>query len=391
MKGHIKKRSKGSWSIWVEMGRDAAGRRRQKTFTVKGSRKDAERELTHILNEINTGEFVEPSKMTLSDYLERWLKDYAKPRVSPKTYERYKQIVDGELVPALGNLVLSKLRPLQIQAFYADRLDQGRKDGRGGLSPQTVLHYHRLLHKALDQAVKWQMLARNPASAVEPPKPQREQMRALDQIETTTLLRLVEGSRLYIPVLLAVTGGLRRGEILALRWQDLDLKTGRATIARSLEQTADGLRVKSPKTERGRRTVVFPGYTLDALKAHKKEQAERKLATGPVYQNSGLVCARADGSEWPPDTFSTAFAALVRRSNLAHFRFHDLRHTHATQLLKQGVHPKIVSERLGHSNIGITLDTYSHVLPGMQEDAVLSFDACFRNMIASDNGAQSRD
>ena len=157
MKGHIKKRSKQSWSIWIELERDASGRRRQKCITVKGTRRDAERELARIVNEINTGEFVEPSKIRLSEYLARWLRDYAKLRVSAKTYERYSDIVNRNIVPALGGYTLAKLKPLDIQAFYADALASGRKDGKGGLSPQTVLHFHRLLHKALGQAVRWQL------------------------------------------------------------------------------------------------------------------------------------------------------------------------------------------------------------------------------------------
>lgn len=386
MRGHIRKRGKASWAIVLDLGRDASGKRKQKWHSVKGSRRDAETELTRLLNEVRTGEYVEPSKMPVSDYLDRWLRDYAKPRVSPKTYERYSQIVERELKPELGNQMLAKLKPLHIQAFYAKALSEGRKDGRGGLSAQTVLHYHRLLHKALDQAVKWQLLARNPAMAVEPPRPQRTQMRALDENETAKLLGLIADGRLHMPVLLAITGGLRRGEILALRWKDIDLQTGRAVIARSLEQTSEGVRVKSPKTERGRRTVIFPAYTLDQLRTHKKEHAKRRLALGPAYEDNGLICAREDGTFWPPDTLSTAFAALVRRSKMEHFRFHDLRHTHATQLLKQGVHPKIVSERLGHSNIGITLDTYSHVLPGMQEEAISGYEITLRKTIEGIRG-----
>lgn len=374
MKGHVRKRGEKSWAVVLDLGRDADGKRRQKWHSVKGNRKDAERVLARLVNEINTGEYVEPAKIRLSEYLERWLRDYAKPRVSAKTYERYSDIVNRNIVPALGNYSLAKLRPLHIQAFYAEALSSGRKDGKGGLSAQTVVHFHRLLHKALDQAVRWQMLARNPAASVEPPRPERKQMRALDEGETATLLKLVEGTRLYIPVLVAVTGGLRRGEILALRWRDLDLETGRAVIARSLEQTREGLRIKLPKTERGRRTVVLPKYTCEALRTHRVAQAKQKLALGPAYEDEDLICPREDGSRWPPDVLSTAFAAMVRNSNQSHFRFHDLRHTHATQLLKQGVHPKIVSERLGHSNIGITLDTYSHVLPGMQEDAMAAFN-----------------
>ncbi len=382
MKGHIRKRGKTSWAIVLDLGRDAAGKRRQKWHSVKGTRKDAEREVARLVNEMNNGAYIEPSRMKVDEYLERWLKEYAEPRVSPKTYERYAAIVRQNIVPAIGNYALSKLNPLHIQSFYTEALSSGRKSRRGGLSAQTVVHFHRVLRKALDQAIKWQLLARNPADAVEPPKVPRQQMRALNENEAAALIRLVKGGRLHLPVFIAVTTGLRRGEILALRWEDLDLELGQVVVCRSLEQTKNGLRFKSPKTERGRRMVTLPGITLAELKSHKATQAQDRLALGPAYEDHGLVCPRIDGSPWPPDAFSTAFADLIRKSDLPHVRFHDLRHSHATQLLRQGVHPKVVSERLGHSNIGITLDTYSHVLPGMQEQASALVDAAMRSAMA---------
>jgi integrase len=278
-------------------------------------------------------------------------------------------MIDGHIRPALGSYPLPKLAPLHIQAFYNCALTKGRKDGKGGLSAQSVLHFHRLLHKAFAQAVKWQLLARNPVEAAEPPRAQRQEMRALDEAETANLLSLLSASRLYMPVMLAVTTGLRRGEILGLRWSNADLATRTVTVVQSLEQTKEGVRLKSPKTHRGLRSIALPEMVVEALRSHRAKQAEERLALGPAYDDNDLVCPRPGGAPWPPDMFSTAFAAFVRRSRMKAFRFHDLRHTHATQLLKAGVHPKVVSERLGHSAIGITLDTYSHVLPGMQEDA----------------------
>lgn len=384
MKGHIRKRGKKSWAIVLDLGRDGSGKRRQKWHSVRGNKKDAEAKLTALLNSLNVGDYVEPSRMRFKEYLDKWLADYAKHNVSPKTYERYADIIRNNVTPALGGIQLSKLNPLQLQAFYSDMLTNGRKDGRGGLSKQTVLHFHRLLHKALAQAVKWQLLARNLADAVEPPSPEANDMRALDEKETAQLFRMIEGTGLYVPVLLAVTTGMRRGEILGLRWQDVNLETGSATVVQSLEQTREGLRFKSPKTDRSRRAIALPMYTVEVLRAYKAEQAKQRLALGPAYQDHGLVCARADGSPTPPDTLSTNFASFIRRSKLPHLRFHDLRHTHATQLLKHGIHPKVVSERLGHSKIGITLDTYSHVMPGMQEEAAQKMDTALR--IAVENG-----
>lgn len=300
---------------------------------------------------------------------------------SPKTIERYRQIIENNIKPSIGGYQLSKLKPLHIQSFYTDSLTTGRKDGKGGLSAQTVLHFHRLLHRALGQAVKWQLLARNPADAVESPRPERKEMTALDEKETAHLLKRFEGSRMHVPVIIAVTTGLRRGEFLALHWSDIDLDDGQITVNQAIEQTKEGLRFKTPKTERSRRSVALPSFVVEILQAHKREQAEIRLQLGPAYENNNLVFPRQDGTAWPPDSFSTAFAAFVRRSGLPHVRLHDLRHSHATQLLRQGVHPKVVSERLGHSKVGITMDTYSHVLPGMQEDAAEKIDIALRAAI----------
>ncbi len=378
MRGHIRRRGKASWAVVLDLGRDANGMRRQKWHSVKGTRKDAERELGRLLNEINTGAYVEPARLTVAEYLEKWLGDYARPNVAPKTYERYAAIIRSQIVPEIGSTVLPRLSPLHIQSMYSRALANGRKDGKGGLSPRSVIHMHRVLHKAFDQAVKWQLIARNPAQAVEPPRAERREMRALDERELAGLIHRVENTRLYIPVLLAITTGLRRGEILALRWRDIDLKTGSLTVIQSLEQTKNGLRFKTPKTHRSRRSLALPELTVAALRTHRAKQAEQRLSIGPLYEDGDLVCASPDGRPWPPDSFSTAFASTVRRSSFKHFRFHDLRHSHATQLLKAGVHPKVVSERLGHSGIGITLDTYSHVMPGMQEDAAERIDASLR-------------
>jgi integrase len=337
------------------------------------------------MNEINTGAYVEPARMTVGDYLDRWLADYAKPKVSPKTYERYVEMIDGHIRPALGSYVLPKLSPLHVQGFYSGALAHGRKDGRGGLSAQSIVHFHRLLHKAFAQAVKWQLLARNPIQAVEPPKAQRQEMPALDERATATLLGRLRESRLYMSVLLAVTTGLRRGEILGLRWDNVDLANGTITVVQSLEQTKDGLRFKPPKTHRSRRSIALAAITVEALRSHRAKQAEERLALGPAYEDNDLVCPRPGGSPWPPDMFSTAFSAYVRRSGMTRIRFHDLRHSHASHLLKAGVHPKIVSERLGHSNVGITLDTYSHVLPGIQKDAIERVNAILVSAIQKAN------
>lgn len=379
MKGHIRSRGKGSWAIVLDVGRDAAGKRRQKWHAVHGTKRDAERELSRLLHEMNTGTYVEPTRLLVCDYLPKWLK-HAKSKVSPKTFERYDEIVRLHLVPALGHYPLAKLQPLHIQDYYSEALQKGRVDGRGGLSAQTVLHHHRVLHTALQQAVRLHSLARNPADAVEPPRPQRKLIRALDEKQAAALLDVLRRTDLYAPSLLALTTGMRRGELLALTWQDMDLKAMKVMVCKSLQQTNDGVSVKAPKSGRGR-TVPLPLLAVEALREHRAGQAEERLRLGPDYTDNGLIFARYDGNFWDPDSFSSSFSAIVRKSELPYVNFHALRHSHATILLKQGINPKVVSERLGHANVGTTLDIYSHVLPGMQEEAAQRINTALRSAI----------
>ncbi len=376
MRGHIRQRGQRSWAIVLDLGRDARGKRRQKWHKVAGTKRDAQRELTRLLRDLDTGTYVEPSQMTVGTYLEKWLRDYAKTNVSAKTFERYAEIARVHLIPALGHLPLARIQPLHIQDYYSVALESGRRDGHGGLSAQTVLHHHRLLRAALRQALKWQLLGRNPADAVEPPRPKRPEMRVLDAAETGRLVASTKGTRLFLPVLLAVTTGMRRGEILGLRWKDVDLKKATLAVRRSLEQTKGGIQFKEPKTQKGRRVVALPEIAVDALRSHKTRQAKHRLLLGRVYENGDLVCAKENGKPTVPADLSKSFARLLGRleGDVPPIRLHDLRHTHATQLLREGIHPKVVSERLGHSTVAFTLDVYSHVLPSMQADAARSID-----------------
>ncbi len=357
-----------AWSLAIEQPRRPDGRRRKKWYTVHGTKKQAEARLAEILHEMNEGTYLEPSPMPLGAFLDQWLTQTG-GRLSARTRERYASIIARHLKPALGERSLRALTPLQIQGYYGEAL------GEAGLAPSTVRKHHHLLRKALGQAVRWGLLARNPAASVEPPKAVRREMRALDRRETAKLLAAAQGGRLYVPVLLAVTSGLRRGELLGLRWRDLDLENASLTVRQSLEETGAGLGFKQPKTARSRRRVPLGETTVAALKRQRAAQEQERLALGELYRDQGLVFTRPEGSPLSPAAFSLAFTRLVRKCGLAGTRLHDLRHTHASLLLAQGVHPKIVSERLGHASVAITLDTYSHVLPGLQEAAVAQFDA----------------
>ena len=328
----------------------------------------------------------------MAAYLERWLRDYCAVKVSPKTAERYTQIVRLHLTPTLGHHQLTKLRPLHIQEAYTFWLQGGRRDGEaGGLSVTTVLHHHRVLHLALRQAVRWQLLAVNPADAVQPPRKAQREMSALDEDETAKLLEAAVGSDLYAPILVAVTTGLRRGELLALRWQDVDLERGTLSVNQTIEQTAErGIAFKEPKTAKSRRLISLGSLTVETLRRHRASQNEARLLLGNSYVDGGLVFPAPAGSVWNPRTFSSAFYRLTSHSGVPRMRFHDLRHSHATQLLVAGVHVKVVSERLGHSTAGITLDTYSHVLPGIQEEAAARIDSAIRGAIMRSSMAAQR-
>ncbi len=382
MRGHIQRRGKKSWRLKFDTGRDPkTGERITKYMTVRGTKTDAQRELTRVLREIDTGAFIEPSKITVAEFLEQYLASLAVRKLSPKTYDRYKEIVNINLIPALGHIRLAKLEPLHIETAWADALESGRLDGKGGLSPQTVVHFHRLLKQALKKAVKWKMLATNPADMVDAPKIEQSEIAVLTETELADLINAVEGTRLYMPVMLASTTGLRRGEVLGLRWKDIDLDRGTLKVVQMLGQVRSQLYFKPPKTKAGRRTVALPAITIEALRQHKVRQSEERLKLGLGRDDSGLVFTRPDGQPVIPTSFSRTFFEFVRNKGLPPISFHGLRHTHLSYLMWEGVHPKVVSERAGHSSTAITMDTYSHTRPKMQEDAAKKMDAALRTVL----------
>lgn len=390
MKGHIRNRGPGTWAIKVDIGKDpATGKRRTKWTTIHGGKRDAEKELRRLLGEIEKpGGFSEPSKLTVGEYLKSWLADYAVHAVSGKTFERYKEIVDKHLIPALGAEVLIELKPLAVSGYYGKALSEGRrpskvhpaKDGKRGLSAQTVKHHHRILKQAMERAVVLELIGRNPCAGITPPRPVAREMNVLTQEQTADLIEAVRGTALYIPVLLAATTGMRRGEVAALRWRNVDLDGASLAVVQSLEETKEGLNFKSPKTARSRRQISLPSITVERLRQHKTEQARRRLRMGTGYTDNDLVVCRRDGEPTKPSTITGDFAAFTKAHGMV-IRFHDLRHTHITHCLQNNIHPKIVSERAGHSTVALTLDVYSHVVTGMQEEAAGTIDAALRGFM----------
>jgi integrase len=386
MKGHLERRGKTTWKIVLELGEDAAGKRIRKTPTFHGTQRQAEAEMNRLLHQLQTGTFIVEDKVTVSEYLERWLADYAEHATAKRTYLRYKEIIDLHLVPALGRLKLKDLRPMHIQSYYSEALVSGRRDGTGGLSAQTVLHHHRVLRAALRRAVKWQVLAVNPADAVSPPKPERHEVTVLSQKEVAKLLKALEPTRLYVPAVIAITTGMREGEVLGLRWKDVDLEGARLQVRQTLQRAKNEVFFKTPKTGSGERLISLPPLTVKVLRRHKAEQNASRFSKGAAYQDHDLVLARDDGRPWHPGSFAAEWRRTTRDLEMP-VKFHNLRHTHATLLLANGEHPKVVQERLGHSSIGITMDTYSHVMPNMQKEAADrlqgTLDAAFKEAAAS--------
>ncbi|MFB5193176.1 site-specific integrase, partial [Alicyclobacillus fastidiosus] len=363
MRGHVRKRG-NKWCFVIDVGKDENGKRIRKWFSGFETKKEAERAMAAKINEVESGGYIDPTKETIEQYFKRWLSD-KQAQIRHGTYRKYAWLVNRHIIPGLGNLGLSDLKPFHLQSFYT-KLSKAENP----LSNRSILHAHLIIHEALDRAVKWGLVARNVSDAVDPPRvePKRGQVwtaeQALHFLNVTKREPLEQ--RYWIGFLLAIMTGMRKGEILALKWEDIDWETGFARINRTLTFVSGEPLFQEPKTDRGRRSIALSPETMDALKHHKTRQARERLQYGPAYRDHDLVIAREDGRPMFPRTFDGAWYRSIERAQVPKIRFHDLRHTHASLLLQQGVHPKVVSERLGHSTINITLDIYSHVLPSLQ-------------------------
>ncbi len=383
MKGHIVKRSSDSWSIVIELPHDpATGKRRQSWHTIKGTKREADKKLRELLTAQDNGIFIKSSKQTFGDWLESWCRDYVKIQTTQRTFDSYYQNVVSHIMPALGKVVLTELDAQTIQAYYAHQLEKGRSDGKGGLSARSVLYQHRIINKCLKQATKLGLIMRNPADAVEPPRPRRTAVAVPDKNELPKLLDAFESSPYYVFYCLLLYCGMRRGEALALRWKNIDLKEGKLQIT----ETAFTLRsgeyvIKEPKTPHSRRSIDIPPTMKLLLLEYKSDQTAYYAKLGVELNSHDFVFTRPNGEPLNPNTVTHTFLKAVRKAGFNNLRLHDLRHFHATLMLQAGVHPKIVSERLGHASINITLDTYSHVMPGMQKKAAMLFD----KMLISNN------
>lgn len=373
MKGSIKQRG-NSYQIRVSLGKDPqTGKYTSHFETVNGHKKEAEKRLRELLTELDRGVFVRPGKSTLAEYLKAWLNDYCKPNLGGNTVNLYSIMCDKHLIPAVGKIALTELRPQHLQRLYADKL-------AAGLSPRTVQIIHVTIHKALNNAVRTGLLSRNVAEAVDSPKGTRREMRIMNESDIHLFLEMARFTEYYALFYLLLFTGLRRNESLALYWQDIDLLLCELSVIRSMQylhnvEPEKRISFKEPKTQKSRRLIALSPSTVAVLQEHREAQNKQRQVLGlPPVTDNDFVFSHWDGSPLRPGSITQAWHRLAHRCGLSGIRLHDARHTHASLMLKQGISPKVISERLGHAGIAITLDLYAHTTRGMQQEAASKFD-----------------
>jgi integrase len=371
MKGHIRERSPGRWAIVLEVRDAATGKRKRRWHSFAGTKREAQVECARLVAEAKGGGAIEPIRITVAQFLDRFDRDWIASHVSARSAERYR----GALAhprKQLGDRRLQKLAPADLAALYASL-------HRDGLSPRTVKHVHVVLHRALGQAKVWGIIRDNPAEIAKPPKVQQQETDMLQPKEAARLLERLRGKPLYLFASLGLATGMRRNEILGLRWRDLDFDGARLTVAQALEQTkAHGIRVKAPKTKHGRRTISLPAHAVTELRAHWREQQEQRLALGLGRATADApVFATHDGKWMSPGGVTRAWIRQMESLGMSDVTLHSLRHTHASMLIKGGVDIITVSRRLGHASPKVTLEVYGHLIHGSDDQAAEIMEAAF--------------
>jgi len=375
MRGSIEKRG-AKWSAVVDLPPDpATGKRRRKRVTAP-TKREVEALVAKTIQSAQTG-FIDDGRLNLRDYLDQWLTAIA-PNVRAATHRRYRDLARLHVLPILGNVRLSKLAASDVQHLYADRLG-------AGLSPTSVRHVHGVLHKVLDQAVRWGLLSRNVTDAVDPPRRATPEAKTWEARQAAKFLVAATGDDLDALWRLAILTGMRRGELLGLLWADLDLDRGAVAVRRTMSRGAGSKLVAGePKTASGRRQIALPATAAESLRRHRVRQLEHRLAAGPAYDDQGRVFTNETGGPLHPNSLALRFRRLTLAAGLPAIRFHDLRHTCATLMLANGEHPKVVQERLGHADIAMTMNLYSHVTGDMQRQAADRLDAAIEAAAVAD-------
>jgi integrase len=354
-RGHLQRRGERSWRLKYDVDADGRGNRQTRYVTLKGTRAEAQRQAAKILASVAAGAHVDPSSETVAGFVERWLRDWADDNVSNKTWTRYAQLLRKHLCGRLGAVPLQKLRPSDLQALYAAM-------ARAGLADRTRLHMHRVVHTMLKHAMQWGVVARNVATMVDAPRARGQEIEILSSAQVQTLLEALRGKSFYPIVAVALGTGLRRSELLALRWRDIDLEGGTLRVEQALEQTKrGGLVFRQPKTRHGRRTVTLASPTVAILREHYRVQLEQRLFFGlGKPPDDALVFTSWDGSPYLPSTLTLQWRRAMKEAGLK-MTLHSLRHTHASTLIAAGLDVLTISRRLGHGTPAITLNVYGHL------------------------------
>jgi len=367
MRGHIRKKGERSWQITLDTGTGPDGRRRRYFETIHSTRKsDAQKRLNELLVTLEKGVYTPPGRLTLAEHLNNWLTGYCKSNCSLRTLDGYESIVRNHLIPALGHVQLKHLHPQAIQNYYGKAIER--------LSARTVHHHHRVLSQALKWAVRQGYLGRNPAELVDPPSPRKKAMRTLTPGEVEVLLDVAKDSYYYPVIYTAVSSGLRQAELLGLTWRNIDLDFLSISVSQVLYKRRGICQFKEPKTSHSRRRVAMTPKLALLLREYRAEREQLYRELGKELTLDDLVFTSVDLKPLNPSVLTHAFTRIARQAGLNGTRFHDLRHTFASLMLLRGAKPKVISEALGHSSVAFTMDVYSHIIEGMQSDAMALLD-----------------
>ncbi|MCC8434478.1 site-specific integrase [Brevibacillus sp. M2.1A] len=372
MKGYFRKRG-SLWSFTVDIGRKGDGSRNQKTKGGFKTKREAEQACAELITQLTKGDYLEPSKKTIQEAMEAWLQTILQSTLRISTYENYSKAILKRIIPALGNLKLKDVQVDQIQSFYLTLVKEG-------LSPEYIRYLHSILKSFFTYQVRLQNITKNVVALAVPPRIGRKEQRTWSINEAVRFLEVAkeENQTYYIVYLLALYTGLRRGEILSLRWKDCDLNQGKISVCHTLYYSNQQFHFLEPKTSRSNRLVSIPDSVVEVLKSYRLEQELHKREMGSVYENYDLIAANEIGQPINPRSLTGHFRRMIQKASVPKIRFHDTRHTHATILLKLGEHVKIVSERLGHSNAAMTMNVYSHVTSDMQKEAARKFETALK-------------
>jgi integrase len=373
MTGHIRRRGKNSWRLKFDLGTDPlTGKRRIRYHTFRGAKRDAEIKLAVLIAENSKGDYVDASKETVRAFIERWIADWAASHVSAKTLERYAELLRNHVAAHIGDVHLQKLRAVHLNDLYST-LQRAT-----GLAPRTIGHVHRVLHRALGLANRWGLVQQNVAALVSPPRVASTELELLTPAQAQDMLQKLRGRSVYPAFVVALATGMRRGELLALRWQDVDLDGAFLRVEQSLEQTKAGLRFKSPKTKFGRRRITLPASAVTVLRDHRKTQAEQRLKLGMGKAPAeSLVFATWEGKPRSPNSLTKEWSEAIQATKLPRVTLHSLRHTHASHLIASGLDVLAISRRLGHGSPTITLGVYGHLFPNKDDRAADAIEATF--------------